>query len=197
MKKYLRPYTSPLVSNTRLTSCFRYWGLRYTLRFMIQVDLKVPTALYLSAGLKYTTELLFLVQISGTRRASSFGWIEKYLRPSRSQVHVAPQVLGGEKGTCNRSGPRYSSRLRFWVGPPGPRYTSRPRFWVGKKVPATSQIPDTPCASSFGWGKRYLRPSRSQIHVARLVWVDQKVSATFQVSGTRCASCFRQIRVQI
>ena len=55
------------------------------------------------------------IRASGTRRASCFGWIRRYLQPCGSQVHVAPYVLGGLKGTCNLPGPRYTLRLIFWV----------------------------------------------------------------------------------
>lgn len=126
-----------------------YFGLenRYLRPARHQVHVRLIFLLHKLTGTdhRYTPRFIFWVgkevPVAGTRRASCFGWVKRYLEPARSQIHLGLQVLGGKTGICDR---------------PGPRYTSRFMFWVGKKVPGTGQVPDTSCASGFGLGKRYL-----------------------------------------
>ncbi len=71
--------------------------------------------------------------------ASYFCWINRY----RSQVHATLYILGWKIRICDRTGLRYTPRLRFWVR---------------KQVTATGQASGTRCGSYFGWKNWYLRP---------------------------------------
>ena len=82
--------------------------------------------------------------VAGTRRASFFGWENRYLQPARPQVHAGLHILGGKTDICKYRSQVHAA-LHILCGKigtcyqPGLRYMLGFIFWVGLQVPATGQ----------------------------------------------------------
>ena len=81
-------------------------------------------------------------QVPGTRHALYFGWVNRYLRPSRSPIVT-------RCASCFGWVDKYLQPARSQVCIVH-TYTLRFMFWVGKQVHRTGHVSSTSCASGFG-----------------------------------------------